>query len=323
VISVLIVNYRKPELLLECLDSLAVAATSLSVAAEVILVDNGSHDRSVEHVRSRHPTVKVIALDENEGFAPAVRRGADTAAGDWLILVNNDARVDQDTLRLLYEAGESDPRIGSVTAQVRFADRPGIVNTAGLEVDHLGIAFDRFAGKSINDVAVRQPGEVFGVSGCVAAYRMSMLRQIGGFDGSFFAYLEDADVAWRARVAGWTAWYEPRAVAYHHGSATLGDGSARKYTLVGRNRMRLIAKNATSGQLWRWAWAMLLYDSAYVAFIGLSERTLAPARGRFDGLREWRTYRRAGAEYRGPVTFSEAHGWLGALRMRAAYRVSD
>ena len=87
---------------------------------------------------------------------------------------------------------------------------------------------------------------------------------------STVAFGEDADVAWRARTAGWSCVYVPASVAYHHGSATAGEASALKYFLVGRNRMRLLAKNATGGQLVRWGWAMALYDLAYVAFVAVT-----------------------------------------------------
>ena len=101
-------------------------------------------------------------------------------------------------------------------------------------------------------------------------------------------------------MAGWSALYVPASVAYHHGSATAGEASPAKYFLVGRNRMRLLAKNAPAGQLARWGWAMALYDVAYVLFVAATDRTLAPLRGRLAGLREWRRYRRAGAAARRP-----------------------
>ena len=119
--------------------------------------------------------------------------------------------------------------------------------------------------------------EVFGASACVALYRRAMLDAIGGFDASFFAFGEDADVAWRARTAGWSCLYVPASVAYHHGSATAGEASPRKYFLVGRNRMRLLAKNATGGQLARWGWAMALYDLAYVLFVARDRPHPRPA----------------------------------------------
>ena len=161
---------------------------------------------------------------------------------------------------------------------------------------------------------------MFGASACVALYRRAMLDAIGGFDASFFAFGEDADVAWRARAAGWSCLYVPASVAYHHGSATAGEASALKYFLVGRNRMRLLAKNATRGQLARWGWAMALYDVAYVLFVAATDRTLSPLRGRLAGLREWRRYRRAGAAARGPAPLAPPTGALGAWRQRRAYR---
>ena len=201
---------------------------------------------------------------------------------------------------------------------MRFHARRDTINTAGLVVDRLGVAFDRLAGAPAVDGGPVE--EVFGASACVALYRRAMLDAIGGFDASFFAFGEDADVAWRARTAGWACVYVPASVAYHHGSATAGEASALKYFLVGRNRMRLLAKNATGGQLARWGWAMALYDLAYVAFVAATDRTLAPLRGRLAGLREWRAYRRAGAATRGPAPLAAPTGPLGAWRQRKAYR---
>jgi GT2 family glycosyltransferase len=318
-LTVLVINYRKPALLDECLGSIELALESVTGTTELIVIDNGSDDGSAAMVLAEHPTVTLVELTDNEGFAAAVVRGTALAQGEWLVLVNNDARLEPDALALMVAAGVSDSRVGSVTPQVRFADRPETVNVAGIEIDNLAIGYELLAGCSVRDVAGTPAAEVFGVSGCAAAYRMSMLAEIGGFDGSFFAYLEDVDVAWRARIAGWRSLYEPRAVAYHHGSATLGDGSARKYELVGRNRVRLIAKNATSGQLLRWGWAMLAYDIAYVSLIAATERTLAPLRGRIRGLSEWRTYRSAGAPHRGPVRLAGLRGARASWQMRVAY----
>jgi GT2 family glycosyltransferase len=317
-LSIAIVNRDKRDLLEECLRSVELAAQRAGCESELIVIDNGSRDGSAAMVADRHRGARLVELGENEGFAPAVARATELAQGHWLVLVNNDALLDPECLALLWQAGESDPSVGAVTCQVRFADRPEVINTAGLELDKLAVCYDRLAGQPASDGGA--PTEIFGASGCVAAYRLSMLRAIGGFDPAFFAYLEDADVAWRARMAGWRCLYEPRAVALHHGSATLGEGSALKYELVGRNRIRLIAKNATLGHLLRWGWAMALYDLAYITFVALSDRTLAPARGRLRGIREFRSARRAGLATRRPIELSGTAGWLGALRMRAAYR---
>jgi GT2 family glycosyltransferase len=278
-------------------------------------------DNSAEGVPSEGDVfggVRVLRQGRNLGFAGGVAAGLAVAAGEWVLLVNDDAELEPGAAVALLEAGRAEPRAGSVTGQVRFHARRDTINTAGLVVDRLGIAYDRLAGAPAREGGAVQ--EVFGASACVALYRRAMLDAIGGFDASFFAFGEDADVAWRARMAGWTCLYVPSAVAYHHGSATAGEASPAKYFLVGRNRMRGLAKNATAGQLARWGWAMALYDVAYVAFAGAADRTLAPLRGRLAGLRDWRHYRRAGAAGRRPVALAAPTGPLGTWRQRAAYR---
>jgi GT2 family glycosyltransferase len=318
VISVLVVNHSRRELLNKCLASIREATKGLD--SEIIVVDNASQDGSQELVRTSYPEARLIPLTHNEGFAPAVSRAARLARGQWLLIVNNDATVEPGCLRLLEQAGESASDIGIATAQVRFAQARDTINTAGLEIDTLGIAYDRLAGRPVADEQCQRPIEVFGASGCVSAYRIQMLSEIGGFDESFFAFMEDADVSWRARMNGWRCVYEPRAIAHHEGSATAGQGSRMKYVLVGRNRMRLIAKNATTAQLLRWGWAMLIYDLAYVIFVAATEGTLAPAYGRIQGLAEWNQFRARGRNTRKPVELAGSSGWRSALRMRAAYR---
>jgi GT2 family glycosyltransferase len=308
-VSAIVVTHRGGPLLDACLRALRVALAPLD--AEVIVVDNGTAGLAVEGAR-------VLRQGRNTGFAGGVAAGLAAAAGEWMLLVNDDAELEPGAAVALLAAGRADPQAGTVCGQVRFHARRDVINTAGLVIDRLGIAYDRLAGAPARDGGAVE--EVFGASACVALYRRAMLDAIGGFDASFFAFGEDADVAWRARMAGWAGVYVPEAVAYHHGSATAGEASPAKYFLVGRNRMRLLAKNATAGQLARWGWAMALYDLAYVAFAAAADRTAAPLRGRVAGLREWRRYRRAGAAARRPIALAPPSGPLGAWRQRAAYR---
>jgi GT2 family glycosyltransferase len=317
-VTIVVVDHRARELLLECLAH--VEAARAGIESELIVVENASDGETAALVRERHPAATVIEERANTGFAPAVARAIAASSGEWIALVNNDANLDPGALRALLAAGEADPRIGSVAAQVRFVARPQVVNSAGLVVDRLGVAYERLAGAPIA-AADDAPRDVFGATGCVALYRRAMLDAIGGFDASFFAYQEDVDVAWRARATGWRAAYEPRALAHHHGSASAREGSAFKYRLVGRNRMRLLAKNATRGQLVRYGALMALYDIAYVVFAGLTDRTLAPLTGRLEGLREWRRYRAMGEVTRGAAPLAPASaGWRGALGMWRGYR---
>ena len=171
---------------------------------------------------------------------------------------------------------------------------PASVNSAGVEIDDLGIARERELGApaaSVDD----EPVEVFGARASLGLFRRAMLDSLGGLDVSFFAYLEDADLAWRARAAGWRCLLAPRAVARHHHSSTLGHGSSAKHYLVGRNRVRMLAKNASTRQLRRGLLRIAAYDLLYVAYFAATARTLAPLAGRLRGLAEWTIYRAAGS----------------------------
>ena len=318
-ISVVVIAYRQREALARCLESVLAAGEQVEGGIELIVVDNGG---LADFVRECCPPARVVEPGRNLGFAGGVVAGAAAAGADWFALVNDDAHLDAGALRALLEAGRRDARIGAVAAQVRFAAAPGVVNSAGIGIDTLGVASERFAGRPAAAAAAAAAGPVFGASGSVVLYRAAMLEQIGGFDERFFAYLEDADVAWRARAAGWSAWYEPSALAYHEGSASTV--APEKYLLVGRNRVRLLARNMTRRQLARSLPAIVLYDCAYVAYVALRDRTLAPLRGRLDGLRHWRGWRRETAASRREVELEPAlRGIADSWRMQRAYRRSS
>jgi GT2 family glycosyltransferase len=202
---------------------------------------------------------------------------------------------------------------------MRFADRRDVLNSAGLELDRLGIAADRLVGTRLIDHQEEDPYEVFGATGGAALFRKDMLEQVGGFDQSFFAFFEDADLAWRAHAHGWRALYAPRAVVYHHHSATAHHGSPTKLYLVGRNRVRTLAKNASTGMLLLNGLWMLVYDTAYVLYASASGRTLAPLRGRLRGVAEWRRYRRAGEPHRRPLSLRRPLGFRRALQRHKGY----
>lgn len=321
VVSAIVVNHRRRELLASCLGSLERALAQLDQPGEIIVVDNASDDGSRELVRDRHPSAALLPLAANVGFPRAVNHALEHARGEWLLLLNNDATVEPDAVAELLAVGRADPDVGSVAAQMRFAGRPGTINSAGIEVDRLGVVYDRLLGRATS-ASERRPIEVFGVSAGAALFRRAMLADVGGFDGSFFAFLEDADVAWRARMTGWRSMYAPAAVAYHHHSATARHASPFKHFHVGLNRARLLAKNVDGRHLARYGAAMAAYDVAYVAYACLADRTLAPLRGRAAGLRQWSAYRRAGAG-RQPVDLAPVRGVRAALRRRNAWTAGE
>ena len=318
-VSTIVVNHERRELLRSCLSSLQRAHERVDERTEIVVVDNGSTDGSVDLVQEQFPDVVLVTLPRNQGFAGGLAAGIAAAAGDWIAVFNNDTTVEADAVAVMLAAARRDPRVGSVAAQMRFADRRDVLNSAGLELDSLGIAADRLVGSRVRYAHQQQPYEVFGATGGAALFSMDMLEEIGGFDETFFAFFEDVDVAWRAQAHGWMALYAPGAVVYHHHSATARHGSPAKLYLVGRNRVRTLAKNATTSMLLRNAPGIVAYELAYVIFTSLTARSLAPLRGRLQGLREWRGYRRRGMAHRRPVDLARPLGFRRALRRHRAW----
>jgi GT2 family glycosyltransferase len=312
-VSAVVVNFQQRDLLRCCLSSLRDALRPVTGGHEIIVVDNGSSDGSVEMVCTEFPEARLVELTENTGFAGGVGAGIRHASGDWVLCVNNDATVALDSIEeLLRVADGGGDDVGSVAARMVFADRPELINSAGLEIDRLGIASDRLLGESVA-ASESEPVEVFGTSAGAALYRAAMLAQVP-FDESFFAYYEDVDVAWRARMKGWRSIYAPGAVVHHHHSATSRHGSSFKYYWSGRNRVRVLARNATGRQLALYGLGMVAFDLAYIVFVLARDRTTAPIRGRIDGLRSWREDRVDGAPGRCAVVLPPFLGFRAALK---------
>ncbi|NLT06939.1 MAG: glycosyltransferase family 2 protein [Solirubrobacterales bacterium] len=316
-VRALIVNHDGERLLGACLEALLACLARHPGPARAVVVDNASSDRSVELVRRRFPAVEVVERAVNDGFGAGVNAGLAGGDEEWALLVNSDMTLAPTALERLLAAAAVDPRVGAAGAQIRFAADPDVINSAGVSVDVLGVAADRLAGLPL-EAGGGPPREVFGVSAGAALYRRAMLADIGGFDEAFFLYLEDVDVAWRARARGWRALYVPDAVAWHRHSATARHGSPAKHFHVGRNRVRLLARNATAAQLRRHGPRMVAHDLLHCAYVAATARTAAPLRGRVAGLREWRAERRAADP--APVALDPAAGLRAALARNSAWR---
>jgi GT2 family glycosyltransferase len=316
-VDAIVVNRDRASLLLASLRSVQEAFAEADVRGEVIVVDNGSTDGSAELIERELESVRWIQLEGNNGFPAAVNAGLEQVSAEWVLLLNNDATIDAAAIRRIM--GRPIPAdVGTIAMQMRFSAQPGIVNSAGIGVDVLGVAYDRFLGSPADGPASR-PGEVFGACAGAALFRRAMLEDIGRFDGGYFLYLDDADVAWRSRMAGWRALYAPDAVVWHDHSATTRHGSSFKYFHVGRSRVRLVAKNADRRHLLRYGLQMVAFDLGYVAFVAIVDRSFAPLRGRIAGLREWRAVRAETAPSRRPVQLDRRQGFGAALRRRRAW----
>jgi GT2 family glycosyltransferase len=209
-VSVVLVTWNSAQYLPRCLDGLA---QQTHRAIELIAIDNGSVDESLALVEPHAATV--IRNDTNRGFSAAVNQGVEIARGAYVLLLNPDCFLEPEYIERLVAALEAAPNFGSATGMLLRANGFAIEPTG--EIDSCGMRMTR-NGRHV-DLDVRVSGEVFGVSGAAALHRMSFLRDVAidgeVLDEDFFAYREDADLAWRGQLFGWRALCEPRAVAYH------------------------------------------------------------------------------------------------------------
>lgn len=238
-VSVIIPNWNGAHHLPVCLDSLQ---RQTYTNAEVLVVDNASHDASLE-VLAGYPEVRVLTQATNLGFTGACNVGLRAARGTIQVLLNNDTEVDARWLSELVQAFADHPEVGLVASKMLLFDRRDILHTAGDYVTPDGLAHNRGVWSKDAGQYDRQV-YVFGACGGSAAYRAAMLDEIGLLDESFFFSFEDVDLAWRAQLAGWRCLFVPGAIVYHKLKASGGGTTASFYD--GRNRIYTLTKNYPS-----------------------------------------------------------------------------
>jgi GT2 family glycosyltransferase len=240
VVSVVIVNWNGERLLDECLTALA--AQTLRDEMEVVVVDNGSIDDSLAVLERHASLARVIANTTNVGFAAGCNQGIRATSAEFVALLNNDAIAEPDWLAQLVAAMRREPRLGSATSKVLAYDDRALFDNAGHVLYADGLTRGR--GRLERDRGqYEREEEVFCISGCAALLRRSMLDDVGLLDETFFAYCEDADLGFRARLRGWRCHYVPSAVVYHKFSASTDAFSPLKALNVERNRLWLALKN--------------------------------------------------------------------------------
>lgn len=209
---------------------------------EVILVDNGSSDGSCAFVASSYPWVHMIELPENFGFCKAVNEGIKASRASYVLLLNNDIEVTPDFIEEMLAAIRRHKKAFSCAARmIQFHDRDRL-DDAGNYYCALGWAYARGKGKDIHTCEKEE--KIFASCAGAAIYRRKIFEKIGYFDEEHFAYLEDMDVGYRARINGYENWYAPKAMVYHVGSGTSGSRYNHfKTRYSSRNNVYLIYKN--------------------------------------------------------------------------------
>lgn len=236
-IAVLTVTYNAGEFLENFLASL-MAADRGGLDVEVVVIDNGSTDGSLEWVREHYPRIRVLENDENN-YTRALNLGIAATNSDYVVITNNDATVHAGWLKGLLEAFDSDDRIGAAQSKILFADT-NKVNSVGVEeIEHYyfrDIGFD-----DDDSVRYEKPAEREYLTGGSVMFRRQCLEDVGAWDEEFIMFMEDVDYSARCRKKGWKLWYSPRSILYHkyHGSSS----QALCEYFCTRNRFLFVAKH--------------------------------------------------------------------------------
>jgi GT2 family glycosyltransferase/radical SAM superfamily enzyme YgiQ (UPF0313 family) len=252
---------------------------------EIIVIDNHSTDKSVEIVRRNFPSVKLVEFTDNYGFAFAANAGISIAEGDYIALLNPDAKADPQWLQNILPALESSPQIGFGASKVLCHHNPELIDSAGDAILTNGRAFNiAHHNRDTKEHNIRR--WVFGATGAAVVYKRHVLKEAGNFDSDFFMYLEDVDLSMRLQLLGYKCVYEPTSVVYHIGSAVSETINGLKTYYITRNAFAVLLKNFPKKILK----ASIPFIFLHVLRMGLyhffiSRTPVSFLRGLFDGLR--------------------------------------
>lgn len=276
----MIVATRGPaERLRRLLDSLALQ----TVAHETIVVDNGSEGGVVGDVCAGYDFARSIRLERNAGFSLPVNLAAREAAGESLVLINDDCVCDADYVERVVAA--LDPGAGIVMAAsvMRDVADPSLIDSAGMELDRTLLVYDYMNGYPVSALQ-DDPPDPIGPSAAAAGFDRDAFLEVGGFDERIFAYWEDVDLVLRLRRAGGSCRLATRAGGTHEHSATLGSGSAAKNYLTGWGRGYTLRKWSVMRSPGRVA-SVLARELVICAGQAVIDRNVTGVRGRVRGWR--------------------------------------
>jgi len=238
-VTIIIINWNGLKHLKDCFDSL----NNVNYEnIEIIFVDNGSIDNSVEFVKNKYKNVKIIKLEKNYGFATPNNIAASQASGEYIVLLNNDVIVEKDWLNELVKVAKENKKIGIVASKIYFYDKPVIINYAGGSFEKFG--YSRHIGAYLKDQEILNvQRETFFGCGASLLIKKKLYNEIGLFDDIYFAYCEDIDLCWRAWISGYKVIYAPKSVIYHKIGQTTKNQFQKRLFWNERNRLRTILKN--------------------------------------------------------------------------------
>jgi len=259
-LSIIIPNLNGEKFLPACLESLKIAIDRANIDAEIILVDNASSDTSPEIFTTFCQKNKIkhqlIALTQNYGFAGAVNRGVGAAKTDWVLVCNNDLKIDKKWLFTINNVINNqnskilNSKIAAITGTVLNYDGSRF-ESQGLKFYYSGKCDNLSNGKQFRESSLSnlESIPIWGASAALTIYNKNIFQQIGGFDEDFFAYEEDVDLSLRLHNLGYTTLYVPQALSYHLGGATSSRMGNFRHRMDAKNWIYIILKNYSPTQL--------------------------------------------------------------------------
>jgi GT2 family glycosyltransferase len=290
-VSVVIPNWNRSALLVAVLASIRVQTLQ---PLEIIVVDNGSTDRSSDVARAAG--AQVLQLDVNKGFSFAVNRGLEAARGDFIAIVNNDVEFEPDWIENLASSLSQGNAWFAIGKLLDYSHREQI-DGVGDAICRGGAAC-RLGHGHPDDSLFYTPRFTYFPSGTAVLMRREFFQKTGKLDESFFSYLEDVDLGIRAGLLDLPGIYVPEAIAYHRGSATLGAWSSPVVESLTRNQILLLAKYYPLKILWRFFRPILVAQILWAAMAARHGRLSAYLAGLVSGLRSIASSRRCNSKWR-------------------------
>ena len=249
-VTAVIVSYNVSDLLVKCIASLRADGVQ-----QIVVVDNASRDRSAEAARQAGPGVEVVALDENIGFGAGANAGVARTSTPYVAILNPDLEVEPGTSKTLVDVLDQTPDIGIVAPRIETPDGrlypsartfPDMVDAAGHAFLHFVWRSNPFSRRyKMLDWDHTTPRDVDWVAGTHMLVRRTAWDEVGGFDESFFMYLEDVDLCWRMKQRGWRTRYEPAARVVHAIGRSTDQTPYRMIAAHHRSLLRYASKTST------------------------------------------------------------------------------
>ncbi len=268
-IAIVILSWNGKELFDTFLPSVIQYSNSENI--EIIIADNGSTDKSVEHLKRFYPSINIIELKKNYGFAEGYNQALKHVDAEYLILLNSDVQVTENWIEPCIQLFDADEKLAAIQPKILSYNKPKYFEYAGAAggfIDKYGYPFCR--GRILNRVEedtgqYNQPSLIFWATGACMFVRAKAYKTAGGFDGDFWAHMEEIDLCWRLKNQGYKIAYEPKSVVYHLGGGTLSYGSPKKIYLNFRNNLYMLFKNLPKHQFTRIFFARMVLDGVAAA----------------------------------------------------------